>query len=387
MPDLIQLAVPAFLLLLALEAIADAAMRRDFYEIKDTAASLTMGVGNLLVNLFSKAVQLSVFAMLHRFAIFHIGYQWWAWFLVFFADDCTYYWYHRISHGCRFFWASHVVHHSSQRYNLSTALRQTWTGSFMSFIFWLWMPLFGFPPAMIMSMGAISLLYQFWIHTELVRSLGPLELFFNTPGHHRVHHASNPRYIDRNHGGTLIIWDKLFGTFEREDPNDAPRFGLTKNINSYNPLRIAFHEWVDMFRDVQNAPGWRNKLRYIFGSPGWRHEPTHLSDNSPSRGPSVKGVHQDFPKTRQEATLTDVWCVDACRQQSEYLCWPKRRSSSAFTPTIRSGPGEFGTIADPDRPLFISALLGCQPALGRLHNCSHSHDEAGFRCCRWSRTK
>jgi sterol desaturase/sphingolipid hydroxylase (fatty acid hydroxylase superfamily) len=272
MPDLIQYAVPAFVLLVALEAAADAVMRRELYEIKDTAASLTMGVGNLLVNLVAKALQFSIFSALHRFAIFHIGYQWWAWALVFLADDFTYYWFHRVSHESRFFWASHVVHHSSQRYNLSTALRQTWTGSFMGFVFWLWMPVAGFPPAMIMTMGALSLLYQFWIHTELVRSLGPLELILNTPSHHRVHHAANPKYIDRNHAGTLIVWDKLFGSYEPEDPADAPRFGLTKNIDTYNPVRIAFHEWVDLGRDVWSARGWRNKLLYAFGNPGWGHE-------------------------------------------------------------------------------------------------------------------
>jgi sterol desaturase/sphingolipid hydroxylase (fatty acid hydroxylase superfamily) len=273
MPDLIVLAVPAFVLLVALEAVADAVMRRDLYEIKDTAASLTMGIGNLAVNLLAKAMQFSIFTVLHRFAIFHIGYQWWAWVLIFFADDFSYYWFHRISHECRFFWASHVVHHSSQRYNLSTALRQTWTGSFMGFVFWLWMPVVGFPPAMIMAIGAISLLYQFWIHTELIRSLGFVERVLNTPSHHRVHHGSNARYLDRNHGGTLILWDKLFGTFEAEDPNEAPRFGLTKNINSYNPIRIAFHEWADMFRDARSAPDWRSKLLCIFGNPGFRYKP------------------------------------------------------------------------------------------------------------------
>jgi sterol desaturase/sphingolipid hydroxylase (fatty acid hydroxylase superfamily) len=273
MPDLIQYAVPGFLLLVILEAAADAIMRRDLYEIKDTAASLTMGVGSLLVNLAAKAAQFSVFTLLHRFAIFHIGYQWWAWALVFVADDFTYYWYHRASHESRFFWASHVVHHSSQRYNLSTALRQTWTGNFVGFVFWLWMPIVGFPPAMIISIGAISLLYQFWIHTELVRSMGKFEMVFNTPSHHRVHHASNAKYIDRNHGGTLIIWDKLFGTFEPEDLADAPRFGLTKNIHTYNPFRIAFHEWADLWSDVWNAPGWLNKLLLAFGNPARRYQP------------------------------------------------------------------------------------------------------------------
>jgi sterol desaturase/sphingolipid hydroxylase (fatty acid hydroxylase superfamily) len=125
---------------------------------------------------------------------------------------------------------------------------------------------------MVLTMQAISLLYQFWIHTELVRSMGPLELVLNTPSHHRVHHGSNPRYIDRNHAGTLIVWDRLFGTFEPEDEVDRPHFGLTKNISTYNPVRIAFHEWVDIWRDVRMAPGWRNKLRYVFGRPGWRHD-------------------------------------------------------------------------------------------------------------------
>jgi len=272
MPDLIHLAIPAFILLMVVEALAGAVMQREIYQVKDAAASITMGLGNLAADLLAKSVQFAVLTYLHRFAIFHIGLEWWAWLVLFFADEFSYYWFHRVSHECRLFWASHVVHHSSERYNLSTALRQTWTGSFMSFVFWLWLPIVGFAPAMIMTMKAISLLYQFWIHTELVRSLGPLETVFNTPSHHRVHHGSNPRYIDRNHGGTLIIWDKLFGTFEPENPADPVRFGLTKNIETYNPVRIAFEEWVAMFRDVWRAPGWNNKLRYLLGNPGWRHE-------------------------------------------------------------------------------------------------------------------
>jgi sterol desaturase/sphingolipid hydroxylase (fatty acid hydroxylase superfamily) len=142
----------------------------------------------------------------------------------------------------------------------------------MSWVFWMWLPLVGFRPMMILTMQAISLLYQFWIHTELVRSLGPFEYVMNTPSHHRVHHGSNPRYIDRNHAGTLIIWDRLFGTFAPESVADAPRFGLTKNIHTYNPVRIAFHEWAEMWQDVRKAPGCRNKLGDIFRHPGWRHD-------------------------------------------------------------------------------------------------------------------
>lgn len=267
MTDLIHLAIPAFIGLLLLEAVLDAIMRRHLYELKDAASSLAMGTGNVILGLGAKTMILGVYTVVHRFAIFPIGHQWWAWVLLFFTEDFTYYVFHRTSHECRLFWASHVVHHSSQRYNLGTALRQTWTGSFMSFVFWLWLPLVGFDPIMVMTMQAISLLYQFWIHTEFIHSLGPLELVLNTPAHHRVHHASNGRYIDRNHAGVLIIWDRLFGTFEPEDMQDRPVYGLTTNINTYNPFRIAFHEWIDIWRDVRHARTLRGKFDMIFGRP------------------------------------------------------------------------------------------------------------------------
>lgn len=268
MSNLIHLAIPGFLLLLAIEAICDAIMRRDLYAWRDTAASLTMGIGNVLIALVTKGFTFGLFTFLYQFAPWHFGFTWWAWLLAFVADDFTYYWYHRTSHTCRLFWASHVVHHSSQKYNLGTALRQTWTGGFTGFVFWLWMPLAGFSPFMILTIQAVSLLYQFWIHTEIIRRMGPFESVLNTPSHHRVHHASNGRYLDRNHAGTLIIWDKLFGTFEEEI--EPPVYGLTKNIDSYNPLRIAFHEWKDIVRDVRKAPDWRTAAMYIFGPPGWK---------------------------------------------------------------------------------------------------------------------
>jgi sterol desaturase/sphingolipid hydroxylase (fatty acid hydroxylase superfamily) len=266
MPDLIQFAIPGFIILMVVEAIADATMRRDLYEPKDTAASLTMGIGNVVVGLVAKGMVFALFTWVHKFALVQIGYQWWAWVLAFFADDFSYYWFHRTSHECRFFWASHVVHHSSQHYNLSTALRQTWTGSFFGFVFWLWMPLLGFQPIMIFTMQAVSLLYQFWIHTELVNRLGPLELVMNTPSHHRVHHATNPQYIDRNHAGILIIWDRMFGSFEPEV--EHCNYGLTSNINSFNPLRIAFHEWIAIGHDVRHAATWRERWIAVFGNPG-----------------------------------------------------------------------------------------------------------------------
>jgi sterol desaturase/sphingolipid hydroxylase (fatty acid hydroxylase superfamily) len=270
MHNLIHLAIPGFIALLILEALLAARMRQDLYEWKDTAASLTMGVGNVIITLVTKAIAFSAYSLLYRFAPHKLGFAWWVWAIGLFADEFSYYWFHRTSHECRLFWASHVVHHSSQRYNLGTALRQTWTGGFMSFVFWLWMPLAGFHPVMILTLQSISLLYQFWIHTEIIRSLGPLEWVLNSPAHHRVHHASNARYIDRNHGGTLIIWDRLFGTFEPEDMQDRPIYGLIKNIGTYNPFRIAFHEWIDIARDFRDCSGWNERWQAVFGRPGWR---------------------------------------------------------------------------------------------------------------------
>jgi sterol desaturase/sphingolipid hydroxylase (fatty acid hydroxylase superfamily) len=266
LPNLIHLAIRLFVALLVMEAVAAAWMQRDLYDVRDTAASLAMGVGNVSVGLVAKFMQLGLFTLVHRFAIFHIGAQWWTWVLLFFGDEISYYVFHRTSHECRFFWASHVVHHSSQHYNLSTALRQTWTGAWFGWIFWIWLPLVGFSPVMVLTMQAVSLLYQFWIHTEIVPSLGPLDAVFNSPSHHRVHHGSNPQYIDRNHGGTLIIWDKLFGTFEPE--GERVIYGLTTNINSFHPVRIAFHEWQDIWRDLRSAPTLAAKVRAAFGRPG-----------------------------------------------------------------------------------------------------------------------
>ncbi len=275
-PNLVNLAIPAFLLLLLVEAVVSAIGQRDLFEAKDTFASLAMGVGNVLTNLFAKAMVLGVFWLIYR----HTGFlkavltpdKGWVWGLLFFAEDFSYYWFHRVSHGSRFFWASHVVHHSSQKYNLGTALRQTWTGNLTgSFVFWLWLPLLGFHPVMVLTMQAISLIYQFWIHTETIGKLPrPIEWVFNTPSHHRVHHGSDVKYLDMNHAGVLIIWDRLFGTFQPEE--EHPTYGLTTNINTYNPFRIAFHEWHDLWRDVRRPLPWKARLGYLFGPPGWSHD-------------------------------------------------------------------------------------------------------------------
>jgi sterol desaturase/sphingolipid hydroxylase (fatty acid hydroxylase superfamily) len=202
--------------------------------------------------------------------LFSLEYSWWMWALLLLGDDLSYYWYHRSAHSIRYFWASHIVHHSSQKYNLATALRQTWTGGITgSFVFYLWMPLLGFEPIAILFMHSVSLLYQFWIHTELIDRLPKwFEFIFNTPSHHRVHHSSEAKYLDRNHAGILIICDRMFGTFQIEE--ERPTYGLTVNIKSFNPLYIASHEWLAIFRDLRDYP--RYSWKYLFGPPGWSHD-------------------------------------------------------------------------------------------------------------------
>ncbi len=270
---IIHYAIPGFVLLILLELLASSLMKREQYGVKDTASSISLGLGNVFVGLFVKGIIFSIYLFLYQYRLFDIEATWWAWIILFFADDFSYYWFHRISHGSRYFWASHVVHHTSQRYNLASALRQTWTGDLSgAAIFWFWLPLVGFHPLMIMTMQAISLLYQFWIHTELIdRFPRWFELTFNTPSHHRVHHSSDVKYLDRNHAGTLIIWDRMFGTFVEEE--ERPNYGLTKNVNTYNPVKIAFHEWASIWKDVTQpniTP--KDRFMYLFAPPGWSHD-------------------------------------------------------------------------------------------------------------------
>jgi sterol desaturase/sphingolipid hydroxylase (fatty acid hydroxylase superfamily) len=272
--SVIEYAIPLFLLLIVVEAVSYRFLPDDDergFETRDTATSLSMGAGSQVVGLPWKAVTVLVYAALYTLSPLRLSASSpWTWVLLFFADDLAYYVFHRSHHRIRVLWASHVVHHSSQNYNLSTALRQSWT-PMTTLPFWLPLCLLGLPPWMILLQQSISLLYQFFLHTERVDKLWrPIEWVMNTPSHHRVHHGSNNPYLDRNYGGILIIWDRLFGTFEPE--GERVSYGLTKNIGTYNPLRVAFHEFAAIGRDVRGATGARSRLGYVFGPPGWTPE-------------------------------------------------------------------------------------------------------------------
>jgi sterol desaturase/sphingolipid hydroxylase (fatty acid hydroxylase superfamily) len=273
--DFTLFAVPAFLALIALEVFVSA--RRHVretgaargYERRDTWASLAMGTGSVVVGAATKWLWFGLYSVLHQFRFFELGNGPLVFVAALVADDFCYYWFHRLHHEVRLFWAGHVVHHSSRHFNLSTALRQPWT-TFASPLFYLPLPLLGFDPLLLVTVHSINLLWQFWIHTELVGRLGPLEWVLNTPSHHRVHHGRNVRYLDRNHGGMLIVWDRLFGTFEPEV--ERVDYGLTKNLDSFSPWQIAFHEWRALLRDVRRAPSLGDALRTLLRPPGWSRD-------------------------------------------------------------------------------------------------------------------
>lgn len=269
------IALPLFVLAIVLESVYSWQQQRHLYQARDTFTSLTMLVLSSIVDFLPKATAFIVFFYLHEWSPLRdlVGRQWWAWVALFFLDDFIYYWFHRANHEVRFFWAGHVPHHSSVKLNFGTALRQGIGERTHKYFFWLPLPLLGFDPLMIFTMIALNLIYQFWVHTELVQKLPkPIELVFNTPSHHRVHHASNVCYLDRNHAGVLIIWDRLFGTFAEEIPEETVIYGLTKNIESYNPLIVAAGEYGALWRDIKRASTFRDRYRYALLAPGWRHD-------------------------------------------------------------------------------------------------------------------
>ena len=269
-------AIPLYITLLALEIGWSAYKKSGSYELKDTMASLSMGIGSVVIGTLMAGISYGVLAFAYQFRMFDIELTWWSWLLLFLGEDFCYYWFHRFDHESRWMWAGHVNHHSSEKYNLATALRQPWTSFLPALLFWWPLALIGFPPEMIILQQSVSLIYQFWIHTEHIGKLGPLEWVLNTPSHHRVHHASDLKYLDANYGGILIIWDRMFGSFIEEE--EEPTYGLIHNIETYNPLKIAFHEWGDLFKDVfRPGIGVIDRVRYIFGRPGWSHDGSKLT--------------------------------------------------------------------------------------------------------------
>jgi len=241
---------------IALELLLSRIRRFKTYDLKDTIANFAMYGGYIAINSLWLPIAYNIYVIVHEHSLFRFGEQWWLfdgrtpiwqWLLLFLLDDFCYYAFHRTSHKLRFFWASHVTHHSSQQFNFSVGFRQTWL-PFVAIIFWIPLAWIGFDPLMIMTMQFLSLVFQALLHTQHIRSYGPLDLVFNSPSHHRVHHGTQEKYIDKNFGGVLIIWDRIFGTFVKEQEKPIYGIGLEKPL--YNPLAIAFLEYGRLVKDL-----------------------------------------------------------------------------------------------------------------------------------------
>lgn len=270
-----HLAVPVFIIVMLLELAIVKRFGNGKYEARDTGVNLLTSFFAGFERILSGAAYGVILMFFYEYRLFDFDFSWMLVAICFVADDLAYYVKHRVEHRVRWAWASHVVHHSSQHFNTSTALRQTWTFAFTGLIF-VYVPLvlIGFHPLIVGFCSALNLVYQFFIHTETIRKMPKwYEAVMNTPSHHRVHHASNAKYLDANYAGTLIVWDKLFGTFVPEDDNEPVRYGLVRNLNTFNLAKIMFHEWVGIFKDAsQPNITLMDRLKYMFMPPGWSHD-------------------------------------------------------------------------------------------------------------------
>lgn len=263
-------AIPFFFLLIAFELVAERIKKTTYYRTNDAINSLTAGVLSQMFGILKALVPFTLYVFLYEnFALFSLADNAWLILLAFVLYDFCYYWNHRLGHEMSILWAAHVVHHSSEEYNLTTALRQT-SGSFLSWIFYLPLAFIGVDPLLLLSVGSLNLIYQFWVHTQHIKKLGWLEWVLVTPSNHRAHHAQNQVYIDRNYGGVFIIWDRLFGSFQEELDQEPVIFGIRKALHSWNPIYANIHVYQQLIKDSWRTKRWSDKLRVWFGKTGWR---------------------------------------------------------------------------------------------------------------------
>lgn len=263
----ITLSIPIFFLLIGVELLVGYLKKEKLYRFNDALTNINLGIGSQVVGIMTKGLLFLAYLYLYENRVFTFENTWWTWVLLFLGVDFFYYWFHRASHEVNALWAAHIVHHQSEDYNLSVALRQSWFQGWFSWAFYLPLAVVGFDPIMFAAMNSFNTLYQFWIHTTTIKTMGPLEWIFNTPSHHRVHHGSNPKYIDRNHAGSLIIWDRMFGTFQKEEEEVV--YGITSPLNSWNPVWANFHYWKDLWQLAKQSRG-LDKIRVFLKPPGWQ---------------------------------------------------------------------------------------------------------------------
>jgi len=268
---------PIFVALIVIEYFR----AKDLFDLKESFSGLVMGIGATVIRIITNVFEITLYMFLFWWsAPFReeylgystLGFAWWVWILCMIADDHNFYWHHRLAHNIRFIWAAHLPHHSGRQFNLTISIRNGWFITFIKPIYWMWMPLVGFEPIMIATALIINSFYQFFLHSQLVPSLGWYEKIFNTPYVHVVHHSSNTEYLDRNHGGILVIWDKLYGTWQEPIKGVKAHFGISHDPDTHNPITHNLFEYQEIWRDMKKTPKWKDKFMYAFGPPGWSHD-------------------------------------------------------------------------------------------------------------------
>ena len=299
--QIIVLATPVFLLLIGLEFVVGLRRGRNTYRLNDALNSIGLGIASQLAGVFSKLMTIGIYSLVFaQFSLWQLPVDApWVWLLALLGYDFCYYWLHRCGHRCALFWAAHVVHHQSEDYNLSTALRQTSSGWVAGWLFYLPLAVLGVPPLVFAVVALVDLLYQFWVHTQLVGKLGWFDRWFCSPSNHRAHHAVNERYLDRNYGGMLIVWDRLFGTFVEEDDAEPCVYGTRSPLRSWNPLWANLQVYADLARDSWRAERWADKLRVWFMPPGWR--PADVAARFPKPPFVLEQVQRFDPPARRRA--------------------------------------------------------------------------------------
>ncbi|MEZ4684605.1 MAG: sterol desaturase family protein [Bacteroidia bacterium] len=269
--SIVILSIPLFFILIGIELVYDRIQHAKLYRLNDAVTNISCGILDQLMAVSGGVITVLLYTFFQKLSPFTVEQTWWNWIILFLLYDLAYYWAHRMSHEINLFWAGHVVHHQSEDYNLSVALRQGAFQKFFSMWFYVPIALMGFDNAWFLTVVGINLVYQFWIHTEAINRFPPwIEFVFNTPSHHRVHHGRDPKYIDKNHAGVFIIWDRIFGTFQKEE--EKPTYGITTPINSWNPVYAQVQHFGTIYRDLGKMKGLKNKFRLLFNKPGWYPE-------------------------------------------------------------------------------------------------------------------
>ena len=341
-------ATPVFLLLIAVECGVAALRRRSPYRIGDALGSISLGALSTYVGVYTRVFSFGIYVALYDSARLATLDQTrvWVWVAALLLYDFLYYWNHRLGHEINVLWAAHVVHHQSEEFNLSTALRQTSSGFLLSWLFYVPMELAGFPPQLFLFVSLIDLLYQFWIHTEQVGSLGVVDRILATPSNHRVHHGVNDEYVDRNYGGILIVWDRLFGTFQPELASVPVVYGTRDPLRSWNPLWANLHTYATLLRDAAQARTWSDRLRVFVARPGWR--PAGVAERAPKAAFQLARYSKFAPPL---PSALGWYCV--------------------LQGLVVLGMGAYFLAAAPGWPAgtalaWLALLAGCQWALGGL---------------------